>query len=226
MNASGARRAALVLAGVAVLSLAPVPAPAQAPAATHEVHSGDTLFSIARRTRYSTATLNQMLLAIYRANPDAFVGGNINRLIVGRVLAIPGREQVLSVSQGDAFREVQALLAVKPPAPPPPEVKPPPVKPPAEAARPGPAAPLGREEAAKRYREGLALERRGDVHGALKAFLEAGESGNGLAQRKLGEIYDKGNAAVPRDYETALKWYQRAREQGVPIPKPFVRSPR
>jgi FimV-like protein len=78
--------------------------------------------------------------------------------------------------------------------------------------------------AATRYREGLALERRGDQQGAFKAFLDAGEGGHGLAQRKLGEIYDKGGP-VERDYETSLQWYGKARAQGVPIPKPFVRSP-
>jgi TPR repeat protein len=75
-----------------------------------------------------------------------------------------------------------------------------------------------------RYREGLALERRGDDRGAFKAFLDAGEGGHGLAQRKLGEIYDKGGP-VERDYEVSLQWYQKARAQGVAIPKTFVRSP-
>jgi FimV-like protein len=93
---------------------------------------------------------------------------------------------------------------------------------PAAGAAPAP----GREEAARRYRQGLALERRGDERGALKAFLDAGEGGHGLAQRKLGEIYDKGDSAAERDYETSLKWYQKAREQGVAIPNPIVRSPR
>jgi pilus assembly protein FimV len=79
-------------------------------------------------------------------------------------------------------------------------------------------------EAAKRYREGLGYERKGDHSGALKAFVEAAEGGHGLAQRKLGEIYDKGNSAVERDYQTSLKWYEKAREQGVPIPKPLVRT--
>ena len=78
--------------------------------------------------------------------------------------------------------------------------------------------------AAKRYRDGVALERRGDLQGALTAFLEAGEAGNGMAQRKLGQIYDTGNTVVPRDYQTALKWYQKAREQGVDIEKPIQRS--
>jgi pilus assembly protein FimV len=79
-------------------------------------------------------------------------------------------------------------------------------------------------EAAKRYREGLGYERKGNDSGALKAFLEAGESGHGLAQRKLGQIYDKGNSAVERDYQTSLKWFEKARLQGVPIAKPLVHS--
>ena len=107
-------------------------------------------------------------------------------------------------------RVIMGIITTAPPRP---------VKPPAKAF-------LGREEAAKRYQEGLGLEQRGDNKAALRAFLEAGESGHGLAQKKLGEIYDKGNAAVERDYETALRWYQKAREQGVPIPKPLTRSPR
>ena len=68
------------------------------------------------------------------------------------------------------------------------------------------------------------MERRGDHQGALTAFLEAGEAGNGFAQRKLGQIYDKGNPAVQRDYQTALHWYQKAREQGVEIDKPLQRT--
>jgi TPR repeat protein len=86
-----------------------------------------------------------------------------------------------------------------------------------------PARPQGVEEAAKRFREGLAHERKGDVHSALRAFLEAGEAGNGLAQRRLGQIYDKGNAATKRDYQASLHWYQKAREQGVEIDKPLPR---
>lgn len=229
MNGSGTRRAGLPACAAILALVFALPSFSQPVPAAHEVRAGDTLFSIARRSRAEGVTLNQMLLALYRANPEAFVGGNINRLIVGRVLAIPGRDQALAVAPAEALRQVQALIAKPPPAPPrPPEVKEAPPKPPVKAAppKPPPGARLDREEAAKRYREGLSLERGGDARGALKAFLEAGESGHGPAQKRLGEIYDKGNSAVERDYETALRWYQQAREQGEAIPKPFVRSPR
>ena len=83
---------------------------------------------------------------------------------------------------------------------------------------------LPAEAGVRRYREGLALERRGDHQEALTAFIEAGESGHGLAQRRLGQIYDKGNSAVQRDYQASLKWYQKAREQGVEIDKPLQRT--
>ena len=76
-----------------------------------------------------------------------------------------------------------------------------------------------------RYQQGIVLERRGDERAAFRAYLEAGEGGYGLAQRKLGELYDNGDG-VQRDYQSSLKWYQRAREQGVPVPAPLVRSPR
>ena len=80
--------------------------------------------------------------------------------------------------------------------------------------------------AAKRYQDGLALEKQGKDEEALQAFLDAGESGYGPAQLKLGEVYDKGNSFVQHDYAQALRWYEKARDQGMPIPKPFVRSPR
>ena len=116
------------------------------------------------------------------------------------------------------------LLAVKPAAAPPPlaAIKPAPAL--KMPAKPSVGTALTPEAAAKRYRDGLGMERRGDHHGALTAFLEAGEAGNGLAQKKLGQIYDKGNAVVPRDYQTALMWYQKAREQGVDIEKPLQRT--
>jgi TPR repeat protein len=88
----------------------------------------------------------------------------------------------------------------------------------------------GREEFAVadpelRYQQGITLHRRGDERAAFRAYLEAGERGYGLAQRRLGELYDNGDG-VQRDYQSSLKWYQKAREQGVPVPAPLVHSPR
>src|SRR5438105_11723413 len=61
-------------------SPAPVPppapqaeAPGTAAANTHEVKRGDTLGAIARQNMRPGVTFNQMLIAIFRANEDAFI---------------------------------------------------------------------------------------------------------------------------------------------------------
>lgn len=87
---------------------------------------------------------------------------------------------------------------------------------------PKPKTLLTAAQAVERHNDGLAAERGGDDHGALRAFLEAAEAGHGPAQLKVAEIYDRGNAAVKRDYAAALVWYQRARESGMSVPKPHV----
>lgn len=81
---------------------------------------------------------------------------------------------------------------------------------------------LGPLEAAARHVEGLVEEARGEEKGAQLAFLEAAESGYGPAQKKLGQIYGKGNSVVTRDYAESLRWYQRAREQGEDVPQPYA----
>jgi FimV-like protein len=221
MNATRALGAVL-LAGAALMCIGGSPAQAQ-PAPTYEVRRGDTLFGVARKTTHDGVTRNQMILAIYRANESAFTGGNIHRLEVGTVLTIPPRAEVVRISATEADRQVRELLAGRETAPPRAAVKPAPGV--TLPAPPPSAVPSSAEAAARRYQEGLGMERRGDHQGAFAAFLEAGEAGNGLAQRKLGQIYDAGSPAVRRDYETALKWYQKAREQGVPIDKPIPRRP-
>ena len=74
----------------------------------------------------------------------------------------------------------------------------------------------------QRYREAQELERKGEHRAALKAYLDAGNAGHGQAQRRLAEIYDRGTPAVKRDYDAALRWYEKARAQGVVVPKPHA----
>jgi TPR repeat protein len=80
--------------------------------------------------------------------------------------------------------------------------------------------PLSKGQAARRYREGLDHQKARKDRAALNAFQEAAEAGNGLAQKRLAEIYDRGNSATKRDYETALHWYEKARAQGIELQKP------
>jgi pilus assembly protein FimV len=207
----------MVLLACAGLAAGSAPAQAQAQVRpTHEVRKGDTLFGVARKAKHEGVTRNQMILAIVRANPGAFPAGNIHLLIVGTILNIPPRDVVAAIDPAEADRQVGELLSSRP-APAVAAPKPAPVPKAPERVSPG------LEAAAKRYREGLALERRGDDRGALAAFLEAGEGGYGPAQKRLGQIYDKGNSVVSHDYQAALKWYQKAREQGMQIDKPLQR---
>ena len=85
----------------------------------------------------------------------------------------------------------------------------------------GSSAGLSAEQAAQRFHQAEVFERKHDLRSAFDADTEAGEAGHPLAQKKLGDLYSAGNAAVGRDYEIALKWYQKARDQGVDIPSPF-----
>ncbi|HYN12738.1 MAG TPA: hypothetical protein VET51_08860 [Burkholderiales bacterium] len=54
-----------------------------------------------------------------------------------------------------------------------------------------------------------------------KAYVEAGNAGHGRAQKRLGEIYEAGGP-VKRDYAMALRWYEKARAQGIEVPKPHA----
>ncbi len=55
-----------------------------------QVQRGQTLSHIAAQVRADTGlTLNQAMVALLQANPEAFIGGNINRLKEGAVLRIP-----------------------------------------------------------------------------------------------------------------------------------------
>ncbi len=76
----------------------------------------------------------------------------------------------------------------------------------------------------QRHLEALALQERGDERAAFCAFLEAGEAGYAPAQRRLAEIYSKGNSAVQRDFAASTRWYRMAREQGEVIPRPLTYS--
>ena len=71
------------------------------------VQRGDTLWGITNRVRPdSRLTINQTMLAIYEANPEAFAG-NINVLRAGATLRIPSADDVFRINRGDAFAEVR-----------------------------------------------------------------------------------------------------------------------
>ncbi len=74
------------------------------------VKRGDTLAGIAARNKPAAVTLDQAIISIYRANPDAFMG-NANRLKAGVSLAIPDETAMNSVGAGEAAKEVRLQTA-------------------------------------------------------------------------------------------------------------------
>jgi pilus assembly protein FimV len=72
----------------------------------------DTLWSIASSTRPDDSiSVQQMMIAILRANPDAFLDNNINGLKRGQVLRIPARDEVAALSLAEAVAEAGAQNA-------------------------------------------------------------------------------------------------------------------
>lgn len=70
---------------------------------SYRVRRGDTLGRIANRVKPGDVSLDMMLVALYRANPDAFIGNNMNRLKSGQILSVPDADAVRGgASQSEA----------------------------------------------------------------------------------------------------------------------------
>ena len=69
---------------------------------------GDTAGKIATRVKTANVSLDQMLVAMLRSNPSAFIGNNINRIKAGSVINIPTAEQASATTAGEATRIIVA----------------------------------------------------------------------------------------------------------------------
>ncbi|EHR72741.1 FimV N-terminal domain protein, partial [Burkholderiales bacterium JOSHI_001] len=76
----------------------------------YRVRSGDNLSRIAARTARGVS-LDQMLVALYRGNPQAFIDNNMNRLKAGAVLSVPAAEAARGVTPSEARQVIQAQSA-------------------------------------------------------------------------------------------------------------------
>ena len=77
---------------------------AEAPG-THLVQPGETLRKVAGETRHDGVSLEQMMVGLFRANPKAFIGENMNRMRAGAILNVPDKAAVAAVSPTEA-REI------------------------------------------------------------------------------------------------------------------------
>ena len=68
---------------------------------------GDTLSSLAKAMAQEGVSLDQMLLGLYQANPQAFEAGNMNRLKAGQTLALPSPAELLATQAAAATAEVK-----------------------------------------------------------------------------------------------------------------------
>lgn len=100
-------------APVAAPRPAPAPAPAPAPSratagGVYEVRPGDTLYRIAVRNQRPGVSLDQMLVALFRSNPDAFIADNMNLMLAGAKLTMPSAEEAKRTSPAEARQVIQA----------------------------------------------------------------------------------------------------------------------
>lgn len=85
--------------------------PSVSAAGAYEVKRGDTLGKIARENKPEGVTMQQMLVALYRANQGAFIRDNMNLVRAGRILQIPDRETAAGVASTEANSVVRRHTA-------------------------------------------------------------------------------------------------------------------
>ena len=91
------------------------PKPMAAPAAGAKeygpIQRGENLSKIARSVKPEGVTLEQMLVGLYRSNPDAFIRKNMNLVKAGRILRIPDKMEIEAIPQTEARSEYHAQVA-------------------------------------------------------------------------------------------------------------------
>jgi pilus assembly protein FimV len=75
------------------------------------IQRGETLGKIAREVMPEGITLEQMLVALYRTNADAFVNKNLNLVRTGKILRVPDKEEVAAITKGEAVKVYRTHVA-------------------------------------------------------------------------------------------------------------------
>lgn len=73
---------------------------------TYETRAGDTAWEVASRMAAGEVSTQQMMLALLRNNPDAFMDDNVNRLREGYVLRTPSRDEAASINAQQAIAQI------------------------------------------------------------------------------------------------------------------------
>lgn len=108
-NQTLAQNAAPSSSAVSSAAMPSVAQPSLTPPPSAYVGSGDTLWSVAERTKPGEVSVQQMMVALLEANPEVFPSGNINDMRAGQTLRVPNTELVLTRSHGDADAAIKAM---------------------------------------------------------------------------------------------------------------------
>jgi pilus assembly protein FimV len=88
----------------------PAAKPSEKPAERRVKH-GDTLAKIAHEVQPEGADLDQILVALFERNKEAFDANNLHRLKAGKILAIPDAGTITAVDKAEARKTVAAHTA-------------------------------------------------------------------------------------------------------------------
>lgn len=186
--AAAATAAAPAATATPVAAAAAPARPAALPVARAEgelapVRQGQTLSQIAREvSRESGLSLDQAMVALMRANPEAFIRGNVNLLKQGAVLRTPAQEELARVDAAQARAIVREQTAQWRQARAP--VPQPAIADAAPASRPAPAAAAPAAAAGARLEIAPAVAG-GQQTAGMTTGLAAGGEGDMLANEQL-----------------------------------------
>lgn len=101
-----------ITAPEAAAPAAAAPAMAESKAGEYgPIARGETLGKIAASLKPEGVSLEQMLVGLYRSNPDAFIRKNLNLVKAGRILRVPDAQELAAISQGEAVKEYRTQVA-------------------------------------------------------------------------------------------------------------------
>ena len=83
------------------------------PPGSYRIKSGDTAWSLANAMMPDQSiTVEQMMIAMLRSNPESFIGENINGLKRGYILRVPDYNEIVSINPEDARALVREQAAL------------------------------------------------------------------------------------------------------------------
>ncbi|MBN7798665.1 FimV/HubP family polar landmark protein [Parahaliea mediterranea] len=82
-------------------------AQAPTPGSQYMIRRDQTLWQIAQAAAPEGVSVHQAMLDIQRLNPDAFIGGNINRIKAGYIIYLPAADEIRSGDLAEALAEVR-----------------------------------------------------------------------------------------------------------------------